>query len=66
MRASGDRRYISVKEFLVALDGRLSKNSVYQAIADGTIPSVKIGRRYLLPEDALDQMLNAQGNDGSE
>ena len=54
------QRYISVKEFLQQLDGRLSKNTVYEAIAAGSIPSVRIGRRILVPSDALDLVLGAQ------
>ena len=54
--------YISVKEFLESLDGRLSKNTVYEAIAAGTIPSIRISRRRILvPADALDRMLGEQG-----
>jgi excisionase family DNA binding protein len=53
--------FISVQEFVEALEGRISRNSVYSAIADGTIPSVRIGRRrILLPRDALRQALESQ------
>ena len=52
--------YISVKEFLQQLDGRLSKNTVYEQIASGVIPSVRISRRILIPADAMDRMLAAQ------
>ena len=55
--------YIMVKEFLQQLEGRLSKNTVYEQIAAGTIPSVRIGRRILLPVDALDKALEAQARD---
>ena len=41
-----------------------SKNTMYQAIRAGTIPSIRIGKRLLIPEDALEQMLEAQtGNE---
>ena len=52
--------YVSVGKLLESLDGLLSKNSVYQAIAAGTIPSVRVGRRILVPVDALDRMLEKQ------
>lgn len=53
--------YISVGEFLNSLNGRLSKNTVYQAIAAGTIPSIRVSRkRILVPADALDRMLEKQ------
>ena len=54
--------YITVKEFMEALGGRLSKNTVYAGIKAGTIPSVKISRRILIPSNALDLMLEAQRN----
>jgi excisionase family DNA binding protein len=54
--------YISVKEFLESLDGRIGKNTVYEAIAARTIPSLRIGRRILIPADALDQMLETQND----
>jgi excisionase family DNA binding protein len=62
MEATEQKAYISVKEFLEALGGRLSKNTVYQAIADGAIPSVRISKRILVPADALDRMLEAQAD----
>ena len=57
------RRYVSVREFIETLRGRLSKNSVYQAIVAGTIPSIRIGRRILVPSDALERVLEAQAGD---
>lgn len=54
--------YISVKEFFQQLDGRLSLNTVYEQIADGHIPSVRVGRRILIPADALDRMLESQND----
>ena len=62
MLVNGHNGYISVQEFLDALDGRLSKNTVYKAIAEGEIPHVRISRRILIPVNALDQMLEAQRN----
>ena len=72
MEAKARRTYVSVKEFLETVDGRLSKNLVYAAIRDGTIPSCRIGRRILVPSDALDQALETQNrtpdraNDGNQ
>ena len=60
METKETRRYITVKEFLEAIEGRLSRNAVYAAIAARTLPSVRVGRRILLPEDALDRMLAEQ------
>lgn len=37
---------------------RLGKISVYQAIARGEIPCVRIGRRILIPRYALERLLD--------
>ena len=60
MAATEPRTYVSVREFLQAVDGRLSRNLVYAAIADGTIPSVRIRKRILVPSDAFDRVLETQ------
>ena len=60
MQQTTEHPYISVKEFIAQLDGRLSKNAVYQHIAEGAIPSIRVGRRILIPSDALDRMLAEQ------
>ena len=49
--------FITVKEFVAALNGSVNKNTVYAALHRKEIPSVRIGRRWLIPEDALTQML---------
>ena len=36
----------------------ISKNSAYAAAHDGTIPTIKIGRRLVVPVAALDRMLS--------
>ncbi|MGC2414573.1 MAG: helix-turn-helix domain-containing protein [Stellaceae bacterium] len=41
----------------------LSRNSTYARVKDGTIPSVRVGFRHLIPKAALDhflQTLNAR------
>lgn len=35
----------------------LSRNSAYEAIKRGDIPSIKIGRRILVPKPALDRLM---------
>ena len=57
-------KYVSAKELINQLEGRLSRNSVYQAIASGTIPSIRIGRRILIPSDALDRILEGRAGGG--
>jgi excisionase family DNA binding protein len=43
-------------EELIPLLG-LSKTAVYEALANGTIPSVRVGRRYVIPANRLDEWL---------
>ena len=60
-----EQNFLTVSEFLEALGGRLSKNTVYSAINRGEIPCVFVGRRRLIPEDALTQMLQSQNTGGN-
>jgi excisionase family DNA binding protein len=47
-------RFLTPKEFMVATN--LSRNTVYQGLRDGSIPSVRISKRkILIPEDALER-----------
>ena len=49
-------RFLTPKEFMVAK--YLSRNTVYQGLQDGSIPSVRISKRkILIPEDALERKL---------
>jgi excisionase family DNA binding protein len=43
--------------FEVAKILRIGKIAAYQAIARGDVPSIRIGRRILVPRYALEQML---------
>jgi excisionase family DNA binding protein len=40
----------------------LSRNGAYEAIARGDVPSIRIGRRLLVPRVALERMLCDAGN----
>jgi excisionase family DNA binding protein len=40
---------------------RLNRNTAYRAIHDGTIPSLRIGDRYLVPRVRLDALLAGRG-----
>jgi excisionase family DNA binding protein len=42
---------------VIAMTG-LSENSVYSGIKKGEIPSIKIGRRILIPKRKFDEMLD--------
>jgi excisionase family DNA binding protein len=51
---------LTVEETAKLLD--LSRSLTYEAVRNGTIPSVKIGRRYLIPKQGIERMLNIQSN----
>ena len=53
--------WLTVAEFVAKFDGRVSRNFVYERIREGSIPSVRIGRKILIPSDALDRLMTAQG-----
>jgi excisionase family DNA binding protein len=39
----------------------LSRNSAYAAVAGGELPCLKVGRRILVPRDALRRLLEGAG-----
>ena len=54
-RAAPVRRALSIPEFCKAYG--LSRSTVYRMMAEGTLPSVKIGKRRLVPVDAAEALL---------
>ena len=45
---------------------RLGRNSLYQAIREGEIPVIRIGRRLLIPRARLEQLLMAEKPSGDQ
>jgi excisionase family DNA binding protein len=43
-------------ELIEKFRGRISRDNIYSAIRDGTIPSVRLGRRILLPRADVDKL----------
>lgn len=43
----------------------ISRNTAYDAARNGQLPTVKIGRRFLVPKAALDRMLESAKPDAS-
>ena len=41
----------------------VSRNGAYEAIARGQVPSIRIGRRLLVPRIALERMLGEAGRE---
>ena len=42
----------------------IGRNSAYAAVRDGTIPTIRIGTRYVVPRAALDRLLESGGPQG--
>lgn len=55
--ASQGQRWKTVPQFLREHKGLVAKNLIYSAIRAGTIPSVRLGRKILIPADCLDRLL---------
>lgn len=56
-----EQEWITVKELVEVLKGKLGRNSIYQAIASGAIPHVRVGKRILLRRDCLNQIQSNSG-----
>ena len=50
-----ERRTLSVPEAAEALG--LAKTSAYAAARNGDLPAIRVGKRLLVPVDALERML---------
>ncbi len=52
---SESRKTLTVDETASALG--ISRNAAYEGVRRGEIPSIKVGRRLLVPRAALERML---------
>lgn len=52
--------YITVPEFCKRLGGAIYIDTLYRLIKQGDLPHVKLGGRILIPQDALDRMMEEQ------
>ena len=58
------QQWTTVPKFLKDHEGLVAKNLIYSAIAKGTIPSARLGRKILIQADCLERLLEqckAQG-----
>jgi excisionase family DNA binding protein len=61
-KARGDhieRQTMTVEEAARVLG--ISRSSAYEAVRRGELPTVRIGRRYVVPRVALERMLSQAG-----
>jgi excisionase family DNA binding protein len=56
---SSEKIILSVTETAYLLG--LSRNSTYQGVQSGAIPSIRVGKRILVPRAALERMLECGG-----
>jgi excisionase family DNA binding protein len=61
--ATDDREVLKVDEAAALM--RVTKNTAYELIAKGEIPSVRLGRLIRVPRRALLAMLEGEGGDAS-
>lgn len=59
--AFADKRALQINEFCAAYG--LGRTKVYELINDGTLRSVVVGGRRLIPRDAADALLSPPAND---
>ena len=50
-------KWLTVDEFLEAHKGKFGRTTLYEALRDKSIPSVRVGRRILIPANAFEKML---------
>ena len=43
---------------------RLGRNATYDLLKDGTLRSVRLGQKYLIPREAVRELLDASGERG--
>jgi excisionase family DNA binding protein len=57
-------RFDDLPDVLTAVEAagvlRLGRNTIYECLRAGTIPSVKVGRRLLIPKAALIKLLEEE------
>ena len=56
---SSEKIILSVTETAYLLG--LSRNATYQGVQSGAIPSIRVGKRILIPKAALERMLEGGG-----
>jgi excisionase family DNA binding protein len=53
-----DIKFVSVREFLEKMP--LSPTVCYRLLNKGDIPSLRLGRKWLIPADAIEQLMESQ------
>ena len=53
-------RYLTVAQFRAANQRAIGRTLLYDAIRRGDVPHLRLGRRILIPADALDRLVESQ------
>ena len=57
------KEWVSVPQFLETNKGKIDRNLLYRLIADGSVPSVRLGTKKLLIPSNLFDLLADKGQD---
>ena len=61
MNEARQREWLSITQAVHRFP--IGRTLLYQEIAKGTLPHIKVGGKILIPADAFDRLLQEQGND---
>ena len=61
LKVTGQVEWVKPSEWLRLHPGLFGKDTFYARLRDGTIPSIRAGRKILVPDDLLDRMLAKEG-----
>lgn len=56
--------WLPAREFLARYQGIIGRTAFYEGVRSGDIPSIRVGKKILVPSDAFDQRLMAQSAKG--
>ncbi len=57
--------WLSPTQFLGRHQGKFGRNKLYDWLAEGKLPHIRIDRKILIPSDAFERMLDTQAQDKS-
>jgi len=64
VKANSDLVYNSVEELAKVIG--LSRQSTYNALRIGDIPSIRLGKRFILPKPAIEEWMRNAGGKGTD
>ena len=58
--AANDIEFLTVAAFLARSHGAIGRTAIYEALRRGDIPHARIGRKIMIPSDALERLVVQQ------